>query len=306
MKPDMYAGIYRDNLLNSVIPFWLKHSGDYENGGFFTCLDAYGNVYDTDKFMWLQCRQIWCFSMLYNKVEQKQEWLDFAVHGADFALKHGRDAAGNWYFSLDKTGSPLVQPYNIFADCFAAMAFGQLYLATHYEPYADVARETFYRILQRADNPKGIYTKSYPGTRPLRSFSLPMILCNLVMEIKALLPEKTFLDTIAHGIDTVMNQFYQPDIGLIVEHIKPDGSRSDSFEGRLINPGHGIEAMWFIMDLAEQQQIPGLADKAVGITRWSMPGIRSMAVFSISWIYRGIRRSNWSGIRNFGGCILNR
>src|SRR3954465_5690453 len=125
-----YSAVYRNNLLNSVVPFWLNHSGDYENGGYNTCLDTYGKVYDTDKFMWLQCRQIWCFAMLYNQVEQKKEWLDFALHGGEFVMKHGRDANGNWYFSLTGAGQPLVQPYNIFSDCFATMALGRLYVAT--------------------------------------------------------------------------------------------------------------------------------------------------------------------------------
>lgn len=266
MQAKEYSAIYRTNLLDNVIPFWMKHSRDNEHGGYFTCLDTYGNVYDTDKFMWLQCRQIWCFSMLYNRVEQKQEWLDFAVHGAEFVLKNGRDAAGNWYFSLDKTGKPLVQPYNIFSDCFATMAFGQLYLATNDKAYADVAISTFYNILNRANDPKGMYSKTYPGTRPLQGFSLPMILCNLAIETESLLPENLFEETIENGISTVMNKFYQPDLKLIVEHITPDGRRSDSFEGRLINPGHGIEAMWFIMDLAEKKQRPELIREAVDIT----------------------------------------
>ncbi|MBO9659981.1 MAG: AGE family epimerase/isomerase, partial [Chitinophagaceae bacterium] len=172
----------------------------------------------------------------------------------------------DFYFSLDRSGNPLVQPYNIFSDCFATMAFGQLYVATKNELYADVARNTFYNILKRADNTKGIYNKAYPGTRPLLSFSLPMILCNLVTEIETLLPRDLYQQTIATGIDTVMNKFYQPDLGIIVEHIQPDGQRFDSFEGRLINPGHGIEAMWFIMDLAEKQQDAALIQKAVDIT----------------------------------------
>ena len=266
MRSEQYSTLYRDNLLNDVIPFWLEHSGDYRNGGYFTCLDACGKVYDTDKFMWLQCRQIWCFAMLYNRVEKKQQWLDFALHGAEFVLKHGRDEGGNWYFSLDREGNPLVQPYNIFSDCFATMAFGQLYVATGEQRYADVALNTFYNILKRSGNPKGVYSKAIPGSRPLENFSLPMILCNLAIEIESLLPQNVFQQIIAKGIDTVMNRFYQPDLGLIVEHIKPDGSRSDSFEGRLINPGHGIEAMWFIMDLAEKQNDPDLIKKAVDIT----------------------------------------
>jgi N-acylglucosamine 2-epimerase len=266
MEATAYASLYHDTLVNNIIPFWLKNSGDYEHGGYFTCLDREGKVYDTDKFMWLQCRQIWCFSMMYNKVEKKQEWLDFALHGAEFVLKHGRDSQGNWYFSLDKTGLPLTQPYNIFSDCFATMAFAQLYKATNKELYATVAKDTYYNILKRADNPKGIYTKAYPGTRALQNFTLPMILCNLVTEMEDLLPAETTSQTIAAGIKAVTETFYQPNLGLILEYVTPEGKMYDSFEGRVINPGHGIEAMWFIMDLAEKQQSADLIEKAVDIT----------------------------------------
>ena len=60
---------YRDELLQNVIPFWLEKSQDKEYGGYFTCLDREGNVFDTDKFIWLQTREVWLFSMLYNHYE---------------------------------------------------------------------------------------------------------------------------------------------------------------------------------------------------------------------------------------------
>ena len=63
-----------------------------------------------------------------------------------------------------------------------------------------------------------------------------------------------------------MNVFYKPELGLIVENVAPDGSFSDSFEGRSVNPGHGIEAMWFIMDLATRSGDKELIQKAVDIT----------------------------------------
>src|ERR1700730_8481576 len=263
--PD-YANIYRENLLDDVIPFWLKHSKDKEFGGYFTCLDSKGTVYDTDKFIWLQCREVWTFAMLYNRVEKKQEWLDFAIHGAEFLRKNGRYPQGDWYFSLNREGTPLTEPYNIFSDCFASMAFGQLYLATNNREYADIAVETFYNILRRQENPKGKYSKVYPGTRSLQSFALPMILCNLVLEIEHLLDPVLVEDIIFKGIHSVMDIFYQPESGLILENVSREGNFSDSFEGRLINPGHGLEAMWFVMDLAKRSRNKELIRKAVDIT----------------------------------------
>ena len=77
---------YRDELLDSVMPFWLEHSQDRECGGYYTCLDRDGSVYDTDKFIWLQGREVWMFAMLYNKVERRKEWLDCAVQGGEFLI----------------------------------------------------------------------------------------------------------------------------------------------------------------------------------------------------------------------------
>ncbi len=256
---------YKSELLENVIPFWEKKSVDNNYGGFFTCLDREGKVFDTDKFIWLQGRQVWMFSKLYNEVEKKQNWLEIATGGANFLKKHGHDGNLNWYFSLTRDGKPLVQPYNIFSDCFATMAFGQLYKATGKEEYAEIAKNTFDNILKRSENPKGKYNKLVPGTRPLKGFSLPMILCNQSLEIEHLLPADMVEKTIQDAIHEVMEIFYQPDSGLILENVNPDGNFSDSFEGRLLNPGHAIEAMWFIMDLAVRQNNNDLIKKAVDI-----------------------------------------
>lgn len=261
-----YKEIYRSNLLDDVIPFWTSNSEDKEFGGFFTCLDENGKVYDTDKFMWLQCRQIWTLSMLYNRVEKKQEWVDMAERGAEFVMKNGRDPEGNWYFSLNREGRPLIQPYNIFSDCFAAMGFAQLYEATKNNEYKKIALDTFYNILRRRENPKGIYNKQYPGTRPLKGFSLPMILCNLALEMEQILEPKLVEETIQFGIHSVMDVFFKSEFGLILENVAPDGSFVDSFEGRLVNPGHAIESMWFIMDLASRTNDNQLIKKAVDTT----------------------------------------
>jgi N-acylglucosamine 2-epimerase len=259
------ANQYRDELLNNVIPFWEKHSRDEVNGGFFTCLDRNGKVYDTDKFMWLQGRETWCFSMLYDKIEKRQNWLDMVLHGANFMQKHGRDEEGNWYFSTTASGKPLVQAYNIFSDCFAVMAFAGLDKIQPNPAYAAIARDTFNNILRRQDNWKGHYSKAFPGTRPLKNFSLPMILCNLSLEAEHILGSEQVDAFIPKVIHEVMDVFYQPDTGLILENVQPDGSFSDSFEGRLLNPGHAIEAMWFIMDLGRRIDDPDLVQRAVQI-----------------------------------------
>lgn len=259
------AELYKSTLFDNVIPFWETHSIDRDYGGYFTCLDRKGQVFDTDKFVWLQNRQIWMFSILYNRVEKNQNWLEIAKHGAMFLADKGRDAEGNWYFSLDRSGDPLTQPYNIFSDCFAAMAFSQYALASGEDWAKDVALQAYTNVLRRKDNPKGNYNKAYPGTRSLKSLAVPMILANLTLEMDWLLPKTTLDQVLNATVTEVMTDFLNHDRGLMFENVLPDGSRLDCFDGRLINPGHGIEAMWFIMDIANRKGDRDLINKAIDI-----------------------------------------
>ena len=40
---------FKKDLVENILPFWLKNSIDYENGGIYTCVDREGNIYGTDK-----------------------------------------------------------------------------------------------------------------------------------------------------------------------------------------------------------------------------------------------------------------
>jgi len=256
---------YREALLSDIIPFWEGHSFDGEYGGYFSCLDRKGNVYDTDKFIWLQAREMWTFSLLFDQLEKRDGWLKMARHGAEFLAKHGMDAGGNWYFSLDRAGRPLVQPCNIFSDCFAAMAFARYAGISGDEEAKKIALGTWRNILARREQPKGKFLKQVAENRPLKSLALPMIMVNLAGQMEGLIGEVEAARTADGCINEIMSLFLDKDRLLLRENVLPDGSRCDSFEGRLVNPGHGIEAMWFVMDYARRRRDSGLASRAVDV-----------------------------------------
>lgn len=258
---------YKRELLENCLPFWLEHSQDKEYGGYFSCLNRDGSVYDTDKFIWLQGREVWMFAMLYNNVEKNQQWLDCAIQGAEFLKKYGHDENWDFYFSVNREGRPLVQPYNIFSNTFACMAFAQLAKATGNDEYAQIARRIFGRILERRSNPKGQWCKAYPGTRPMKDFALPMIICNMALEIEDILEDKSVLEqTIDTCLHEVFDVFYQPELGCMLENVSSvDGSPVDCFEGREINPGHDLEALWFMMNLGVRRGDKALIEKCVEI-----------------------------------------
>lgn len=256
---------YRDALLGDVLPFWERHSPDREHGGYFTCLDREGTVYDTDKFIWLQARQVWMFSSLFNRLEKNPAWLSLARAGADFLRRHAIAPSGDWYFSLTREGRPLTQPANIFSDCFGAMACSQYALATGDEDFRRLARATLDNILRRQANPKGAYNKLIPGVRPAIGLSLPMILLNVTQELAWQL-EAPVADALADRcLEDILSRLLDQSRMILHEQVGPDGTKLDSFEGRTLNPGHGLEATWFLLDIAERRHDRALAERAVAI-----------------------------------------
>ena len=58
--------------LDRCADFWLTHGWDQENGGVYTCLDRWGNIYSTDKSVWMQGRCAWTYSYLCRVYGKKQ------------------------------------------------------------------------------------------------------------------------------------------------------------------------------------------------------------------------------------------
>ena len=264
-KIAQYSLMYRDELVNNILSFWQRYSHDEKFGGYFTCLTRQGVVYDTDKFVWLQGRQVWTFATMYRLLENREEWKNLAVSGSHLLTKFGRDKNRHWFFSLNRYGQPLTHAHNIFSDCFAAMGFSALDLICPNDEYKQIARETFEGIINRQHDWKGQFNKTHKATRPLKNFTLPMILCNLALEMEHLLGKERVDELISEAVHQVMHVFYRPEYGLILENVGAENQLIDSFEGRLLNPGHAIEAMWFIMDIGKRTNDHKLIESAKGI-----------------------------------------
>ncbi|NSW92709.1 MAG: AGE family epimerase/isomerase, partial [Firmicutes bacterium] len=162
---------YKKYLLQNCISFWLKNSLDYEYGGYLTCLDREGKVYNTDKSIWFQGRGTWIYSKLYNVVEKRQEWIDAAKIGYDFLLKYGFDSDGRMFFQVTRDGKPLQKRRYVFSEMFAIMAFKEFYKATGRDEAYNMAITTYDTVLDIYRNPSKIVPKIIPETRRTKSHS---------------------------------------------------------------------------------------------------------------------------------------
>ena len=235
---------YRGGLLQDTVPFWLPRSIDDEHGGFITSLDQDGSIVDTDKSTWTQARFTWLLGELYNNVEPQTEWLDAALHGATFLTDRCFDETdGRMWFELTRDGRPLRKRRYSFSESFAAIAYGELAKATGDSVYADRATACFQQFL---DHHLKIEPK-FTDVRPTRSIGYPMIAIATAQELRSSIDLAGATEEIDRHISQIRDYHVKHDIQCVMETVGVEGEIIDHFTGRTLNPGHAIEAAWFIM-----------------------------------------------------------
>lgn len=266
-----YHEIYRSELFDHVIPFWLSHSLDREKGGYFSLLERDGTVFDTDKYAWMQGREIWMFSKLCSVYGTRPEWLEAAKLGVDFMRAHGRAENGDFYFAMDREGRPLIQPYNIFSDCFMCTALVEYARVSGDTQAAGEGLAIYRRIQQRKENPKGIWTKAVPGGRNLCAMAMPMIQMMMARELKGFVPDEELMPIIESNLNLFFKRHVDRERECVFERVLPDGGHLfDVMEGRLLNPGHALENLWFVMDVAHDLGREDLVRDAAQIMLWTV------------------------------------
>lgn len=259
---------YEDELLKSVIPFWEEHCPDREYGGFYNLLDRRGNVFDTGKYMWMQWRIIYMFAALFNTEYSRPEWLKYACGGFDFLQRHGKKSDGSYYFALSADGRPAQSEcgaFTLFSESFAAIACAELFKATGDSRYRDEAVAAL--RIYRNNIQKTLTGAALPGTARRLALGHYMILVNVCRIMNEGLQTAEYDHCIDEAI-TMIFRFWHPEKEMMFEAINPDGGFDlNSADGRLLNPGHALETMWFIMQYAEGKGDRELAQRAAGLTR---------------------------------------
>lgn len=258
---------YEQELLENVIPFWQKYSPDMEHGGFFNCLDRDGRVFDTTKHVWLQGRQVFMFSKLYRTVEARPEWLAMARSGAEFLRKYAKREDGRVYFALTADGKPVAMQRKIFSECFYVMAFAEFARASGEEQWLAEAKAEFANIWKWAFDWRLVGRPAFAGEIPTQTLAVPMILLNLI---------EVLGDGKIDGYEQEMEECIRrmmlhvhTDKKVVFENVYPSGAFLDTSVGRHLNPGHAIEAGWFLQHWAQRLGRKDLQQTAIDVVRWS-------------------------------------
>ncbi|MGQ9454474.1 MAG: AGE family epimerase/isomerase [Armatimonadota bacterium] len=249
------AFLYRKTLLQDVVPFWIQHAVDPDDGALNNCIDDDGNVQSYDRYLWSQGRALWTFSALYNRVEPRSEWLNIAHGIAHYLYSHGRDEQGRWVFRLDKDGNVLDGPISIYVDGFVLNGLGEYYRATKDPTAAELAVATWRNVSERLANPGSYGIAPYnipPGSQVL---GIPMIFSFFFWNLGDVLQHEEIKQSGLCLAEWLLHNFYDADFDVVMEFRSVYGGRLALPEGGVVVPGHVIEAMWFLISIFEVADI---------------------------------------------------
>ena len=259
---------YRDDLVNDIMPFWLKNGVDRVNGGVYTCVDRDGSLIDSTKSVWFQGRFAFVCSFAYNTIEKNPEWLAAAKSTIDFIEAHCFDKDGRMYFEVMADGTPLRKRRYVFSESFAAIAMAEYAKASGDMTYAEKALALFKDIRKFVATPGYMEPKYLPALQA-KGHSLVMILINTASRIRNVIKDPELDQQINESIAS-LKDFMKPEFKALLEMVGPDGEFIDTINGRVINPGHCIETAWFLLEEAKYRGWDKeLTAQALQILDWS-------------------------------------
>ena len=259
---------YRDDLVNDIMPFWLKNGLDRVNGGVYTCVDRDGSLIDTTKSVWFQGRFAFVCSFAYNTIEKNPEWLAATKSTIEFIEAHCFDTDGRMYFEVMADGTPLRKRRYVFSESFAAIAMAEYAKASGDMTYAQKALDLFKDIRKFVATPGYMEPKYLPSLQA-KGHSLVMILINTASRIRNVISDPVLDQQINESIAS-LKDFMKPEFKALLEMVGPNGEFIDTINGRLINPGHSIETAWFLLEEAKHRGWDKeLTAQALQILDWS-------------------------------------
>ena len=145
----------QDVLEQNILPYWIDHVTDKENGGYYGRVDGNDQVHpQAEKGAVMNARILWAFSAAY-RVLRNPVYLEAATRAKDYFADHFLDTAnGGVYWSVDYHGNPLDTKKQTSAIGFAIYGFSEYARATGDKEALEVAKNLYHDIEAHAYDSK--------------------------------------------------------------------------------------------------------------------------------------------------------
>ena len=249
--------------LHSVLDYWLEHTIDKINGGFFGKIDNAGDVYTTaPKGAVLNARILWTFSAAYNYSHDKK-YLNTATRAFSYINKYFIDKEfGGAYWTVDFEGNMLEGKKQIYALAFCLYGLSEYYAASKNDEALKLAMGLYVSIEQYSYdiNAKGYleaFAREWKEAADLRlsvkdanekkTMNTHLHIIEAYSNLFKVLPSAQLKNKITELLELFDKHFINQE----TFHLKSFFDEAWNEKPGVISYGHDIEAAWLLLQCAE-------------------------------------------------------
>lgn len=147
-KRDWKERIHKE-LTGNILPFWMKHTVDRVNSGFYGALTNDLVVHNEEPRSAILCARIlWTYATAYQRLGG-DDYLEMARWAYDYLTRVFFDKEyGGVYWHVDYQGRPIVDRKHHYAQAFAMYGLSEYYRASGDEQSLEIAKDLF-RLLEK-------------------------------------------------------------------------------------------------------------------------------------------------------------
>jgi mannobiose 2-epimerase len=150
-----WAARVRQELTGNILPFWMRHAVDRENGGFYGAIGCNLEVEkESPRASVVNTRILWTFAAAARLLGE--EYRDTADWAYRYIVENFWDEeCGGVYWTLDWQGNPLSDRKQIYAQAFAVYALSEYFRTTGVHESLELAKRLYHLIEAKSRDWKG-------------------------------------------------------------------------------------------------------------------------------------------------------
>jgi mannobiose 2-epimerase len=251
-------------LKTSIIDFYLPGCLDQVNGGYLEWLFEGKFVPTGEKFLTMQSRQLWFFSVLAQHGIEQRAARSAAGIGFDFLESKMRDREHGGYFSkVSDAGHPTDRRKHVYLNSFALYALTAYHCAVADAGALAAAMDLFGILEDRAhDRQNGGYVeffeqnwspiddpqlKSYIGAGTLKTYNTHLHALEALTDLYAVWPDRLVRERLVELLLIITSTVRHPRFACNVDGWHPDWRMSGPARASY---GHDLQCVWLALRAA--------------------------------------------------------